>query len=114
MNTQLELEKTLKTLRQNLAKKRAARKAQTNSDLRAFELVSEEVAAQSENPLLEQNFRADSVLAHLDALRLERHALHAWRLAFPHPGTGEPAAFEAPLPPDLQGFWDGCRAAPAP
>lgn len=42
------------------------------------------------------------------ALRLDRHALHAWRLAFPHPRTGEPAAFEAPLPPDLQGFWDGC------
>ncbi len=42
------------------------------------------------------------------ALRLDRHALHAWRLAFPHPRTGEPAAFEAPLPPDLQAFWDGC------
>ena len=42
------------------------------------------------------------------AAAVRRHALHAWRLAFPHPRTGEPAAFEAPLPPDLQGFWDGC------
>jgi 23S rRNA pseudouridine1911/1915/1917 synthase len=42
-------------------------------------------------------------------LRLERQALHAWRLALPHPRTGEPAAFEAPLAPDLQAFWDGCR-----
>ena len=44
------------------------------------------------------------------ALRLDRQALHAWRLAFPHPRTGEPAAFEAPLPADLQAFWDGCAA----
>ncbi|MCM2333230.1 MAG: RluA family pseudouridine synthase [Anaeromyxobacteraceae bacterium] len=42
------------------------------------------------------------------ALRLPRQALHAWRLSLPHPRTGEPAAFEAPLPPDLQAFWDGC------
>lgn len=30
-----------------------------------------------------------------------RQALHAWRLAFPHPRTGERMAFEAPIPPDL-------------
>ena len=42
------------------------------------------------------------------ALRLPRQALHAWRLALPHPRTGEPTAFEAPLPPDLQAFWDAC------
>ena len=29
-----------------------------------------------------------------------RLLLHAWRLAFTHPVTGEPVAFEAPLPPD--------------
>ena len=32
---------------------------------------------------------------------LTRQALHAWRLAFVHPATGEAIAFEAPLPPDL-------------
>lgn len=31
-----------------------------------------------------------------------RQALHAWRLAFPHPRTGARVAFEAPLPPDLE------------
>ncbi len=33
---------------------------------------------------------------------LERQFLHAWRLAFPHPLTGEPVEVESPLPPDLQ------------
>jgi len=42
------------------------------------------------------------------ALRLPRHALHAWRLSLPHPRTGEAMSLEAPLAPDLQAFWDGC------
>lgn len=33
---------------------------------------------------------------------LNRHALHARRLAFRHPRTGESVAFEAPLPADLE------------
>ncbi len=33
--------------------------------------------------------------------RLARQALHAWKLAFTHPATGKPVAFEAPLAPDL-------------
>jgi 23S rRNA pseudouridine1911/1915/1917 synthase len=33
---------------------------------------------------------------------LGRQALHAARLTFPHPRTGEPLTIEAPLPPDLQ------------
>jgi len=38
-----------------------------------------------------------------EALRaLSRPALHAARLAFDHPGTGERLAFESPLPPDLE------------
>jgi 23S rRNA pseudouridine1911/1915/1917 synthase len=37
-----------------------------------------------------------------EALRaLRRPALHAARLAFTHPATGERVAFESPLPPDL-------------
>lgn len=43
------------------------------------------------------------------ALRLSRHALHAWKLALRHPGTGDALALEAPLPADLQEFWAGCR-----
>ena len=31
-----------------------------------------------------------------------RQALHAWRLAFPHPRTRQRVAFEAPLPADMQ------------
>ncbi len=42
-------------------------------------------------------------------LRLPRHALHAARLAFPHPASGAPLDFRSHLPPDLSDF---CRAAP--
>ncbi len=38
-----------------------------------------------------------------EALRsLPRPALHAARLAFIHPATGEPVSFESPLPPDVE------------
>ena len=37
---------------------------------------------------------------------MTRQALHAFRLAFAHPMTGEPLAFEAPLPPDFQRLLD--------
>ncbi len=40
-------------------------------------------------------------------LRLDRHALHAWKLTLPHPVTRERVSFEAPLPAGLRGFWDG-------
>lgn len=40
-------------------------------------------------------------------LELPRHALHAAKLALDHPVTGAPLVIEAPLPPDLQAFWDG-------
>ena len=33
---------------------------------------------------------------------LARQFLHAWRLAFQHPVTGEAVEVESPLPPDLQ------------
>ncbi len=44
-------------------------------------------------------------------LRLDRQALHAWKLTLPHPRTGERMSFEAPLEADLRGFWEGCREA---
>jgi 23S rRNA pseudouridine1911/1915/1917 synthase len=44
------------------------------------------------------------------ALRLDRQALHAWRLELPHPRTGAPMALEAPLAEDLRAFWEGCAA----
>jgi 23S rRNA pseudouridine1911/1915/1917 synthase len=42
-------------------------------------------------------------------LRLDRHALHAWRLELPHPRTRAPVLLEAPLADDLRRFWEGCR-----
>ena len=35
---------------------------------------------------------------------LARHALHAHRLTFPHPRTGEPVTVESPLPADLADY----------
>ena len=34
---------------------------------------------------------------------MERQALHAFRLAFAHPATGDPLTFESPMPADLAG-----------
>lgn len=34
-----------------------------------------------------------------------RPALHAWRLRFRHPATGEDVTFEAPIPEDLKALW---------
>ena len=44
---------------------------------------------------------AASAPPRLAAEALGRQALHAWRLAFAHPTTGEALAFEAPLPGDF-------------
>ena len=43
-------------------------------------------------------------------LGLERQFLHAARLAFPHPFTGEPVAVESPLPPDLAEALEAARS----
>lgn len=43
-----------------------------------------------------------------------RPALHAWRLAFKHPGTGEPLACEAPVPEDLRALWERVTGASFP
>ena len=41
------------------------------------------------------------------ALSIERPFLHARRLAFEHPTSGDQMTFESPLPADLQAFLDG-------
>ncbi len=47
----------------------------------------------------------------IEALRgFRRQALHAARLEFEHPGSGEPVRFEAPLPADLEGLLAALRA----
>ena len=45
----------------------------------------------------------------LRPISFPRQALHACRLAFAHPFTGEPLAFEAPLPDDLARLIDRLR-----
>lgn len=40
-----------------------------------------------------------------------RQALHAWRLAFNHPVTGEPVAVEAPVPADMVALLQACGMA---
>jgi 23S rRNA pseudouridine1911/1915/1917 synthase len=44
---------------------------------------------------------ADTVYGGTPAAGLARQALHAYRLAFTHPATGQPLTFLAPLPTDL-------------
>ncbi len=39
-------------------------------------------------------------------LELPRHALHARRLALRHPMTGAPLVVEAPIPRDVEAFWE--------
>ena len=43
----------------------------------------------------------------LEKQGLKRMFLHAWRLSFRHPVTGQAIQLEAPLPPELQQFIDG-------
>ena len=45
---------------------------------------------------------------------LKRMFLHAWRLQFDHPSTGERIALQAPLPAELQKFTDHARQPPPP
>lgn len=40
-----------------------------------------------------------------------RQALHAWRLRFDHPRSGEPVTFRAPLPADLKALLETLRGA---
>ena len=42
-----------------------------------------------------------------------RHLLHAWKLSFPHPFSGERLNFEAPAPADLLAFLKRARESEA-
>ena len=50
----------------------------------------------------------DSLRAVLQGFR--RQALHAQRLAFRHPGSGEPVSWEVPVPADMQELIEALRA----
>jgi 23S rRNA pseudouridine1911/1915/1917 synthase len=44
------------------------------------------------------------------AIRMGRQALHAYRLGFIHPKTGEKVQFESPLPKDMKETWECLRS----
>jgi 23S rRNA pseudouridine1911/1915/1917 synthase len=48
--------------------------------------------------------------ANLRPIQFERHALHAWRLAFDHPADGRRVEFEAPVPADFAALLKRLRA----
>lgn len=45
---------------------------------------------------------SDTLYGGAPAAGLQRQALHAWRLAFDHPATGQEMVFVSQLPPDMQ------------
>jgi 23S rRNA pseudouridine1911/1915/1917 synthase len=60
------------------------------------------------HPLVgDRTYGADPTLA--ARLGVARPFLHAWRLAFTHPATGQRVELTEPLPPDLQGVLDRLR-----
>jgi 23S rRNA pseudouridine1911/1915/1917 synthase len=46
---------------------------------------------------------SDALYEGRPACGMNRQALHAYRLAFSHPVSGESLVFRAPLPADMQG-----------
>ena len=56
---------------------------------------------------------ADGLYGGGGALGMTRQALHAARLAFAHPVTGQPLVFEARLPSDMAAAWALLEANPA-
>jgi len=45
-----------------------------------------------------------------DLSLLNRHALHSWSVTIPHPHTGKPLIFEAPIPPDMERTLEAFRS----
>jgi 23S rRNA pseudouridine1911/1915/1917 synthase len=41
--------------------------------------------------------------------RIPRQMLHAWRLGFVHPQSGEELLFESPVPPDMEGLMEALK-----
>ena len=56
---------------------------------------------------------ADAVYGGKPALGLARQALHATRLGFAHPRTGERLGFESPMPADMTAAWHEATAPAA-
>jgi 23S rRNA pseudouridine1911/1915/1917 synthase len=76
-----------------------------------LQMVGDKIYGPDEN-IFDRFTKGELTEADRVALRLPRHALHAWRLSLPHPLTRAELALEAPLPADLAGFWAACAARP--
>ncbi|HEX5357909.1 MAG TPA: RluA family pseudouridine synthase [Aquabacterium sp.] len=57
---------------------------------------------------------ADALYGGAPALGMTRQALHAARLSFVHPATGQTVKFEAPLPEDMAAAWALLEASVQP
>ena len=55
-----------------------------------------------ENSWERQIFQGKTFSCGKEQYDIGRQALHAWKLSFPHPMTGQPMNFMAPLPEDMQ------------
>jgi 23S rRNA pseudouridine1911/1915/1917 synthase len=67
------------------------------------------------HPLIgERQYRFGSPPEPPDLPRIERQALHAWRLGFEHPSTGRPVTFESPPPEDFLALTANLRRRPRP
>ena len=62
----------------------------------------------------EERFRSLKGASRRTLEAFPRPALHAWRLTFRHPRSGERVACEAPLPDDLARLWREVAGAPLP
>ena len=54
------------------------------------------------HPLLGDYLYAGRVQSRDDRKEIPRVMLHAWKIAFTHPSTGKPLAYEAPIPDDMK------------
>jgi 23S rRNA pseudouridine1911/1915/1917 synthase len=69
-------------------------------------VVGDELYGYKPGALISQQQPHAQTLLRATLSRLDRPFLHAWRLAFAHPITGEVISLEAPIPPDLQHILD--------
>lgn len=65
-------------------------------------ILCDHVYGDLRDPTYYEDEDPEAFAAHLETLPIQRHALHAWELTFPHPLTGESVRATAPLPADME------------
>jgi len=63
------------------------------------------------HPIFADELYTGRKISKRDRKLLPRHFLHASRIVFDHPRTGERVEFESPLPPDLKEFLNALKSA---